>query len=209
MSQTMLQDKKNPILNNRYEILKELGSGHTSTVHLALDKRSDSYVALKIIKDDYITAELRNRDRVNDEMHVMKLLEHNGIVKIYDRSMQGVMLEPCGKMYGNVAFLVMEYVPGTILIDFVSEMSESAGLGEAVGRLFMTQLLDSIEYMHNQGIVHRDIKAENIIISNNFEAKLIDFGFASYENNDKLTNYCGTPAYMAPEIKKGLEQNGQ
>ena len=209
MSQTMLQEKKNPILNNRYEILKELGSGHTSTVHLALDKRSDSYVALKIIKDDYITAELRNRDRVNDEMHVMKLLEHNGIVKIYDRSMQGVMLEPCGNMYGNVAFLVMEYVPGTILIDFVSEMSESAGLGEAVGRLFMTQLLDSIEYMHNQGIVHRDIKAENIIISNNFEAKLIDFGFASYENNDKLTNYCGTPAYMAPEIKKGLEQNGQ
>ena len=178
-------------------------------MHLALDKRSDSYVALKIIKDDYITAELRNRDRVNDEMHVMKLLEHNGIVKIYDRSMQGVMLEPCGNMYGNVAFLVMEYVPGTILIDFVSEMSESAGLGEAVGRLFMTQLLDSIEYMHNQGIVHRDIKAENIIISNNFEAKLIDFGFASYENNDKLTNYCGTPAYMAPEIKKGLEQNGQ
>ena len=209
MSQTMLQEKKNSILNNRYEILKELGSGHTSTVHLALDKRSDSYVALKIIKDDYITAELRNRDRVNDEMHVMKLLEHNGIVKIYDRSMQGVMLEPCGNMYGNVAFLVMEYVPGTILIDFVSEMSESAGLGEAVGRLFMTQLLDSIEYMHNQGIVHRDIKAENIIISNNFEAKLIDFGFASYENNDKLTNYCGTPAYMAPEIKKGLEQNGQ
>ena len=203
------QEKKNSVLNNRYEILKELGSGHTSTVHLALDKRSDSYVALKIIKDDYITAELRNRDRVNDEMHVMKLLEHNGIVKIYDRSMQGVMIEPCGSMYGNVAFLVMEYVPGTILLDFVSEMSESAGLGEAVGRLFMTQLLDSIEYMHNQGIVHRDIKAENIIVSNNFEAKLIDFGFASYEDNDKLTNYCGTPAYMAPEIKKGLEQNGQ
>ena len=46
--------------------------------------------------------------------------------------------------------------------------------------------------MHNQGIVHRDIKAENIIVDKNFECKLIDFGFASYENNDKLSNYCGT-----------------
>ena len=63
--------------------------------------------------------------------------------------------------------------------------------------------------MHNQGIVHRDIKAENIMVDKNFECKLIDFGFASYEDNDKLSNYCGTPTYMAPEIKKGLEQNGQ
>ena len=170
MSQTMLQEKKNSVLNNRYEILKELGSGHTSTVHLALDKRSDSYVALKIIKDDYITAELRNRDRVNDEMHVMKLLEHNGIVKIYDRSMQGVMMEPCGSMYGNVAFLVMEYVPGTILLDFVSEMSESAGLGEAVrapgrterDRLSNTVKVDSVVSLEFDGFWHSLVPANGL-----------------------------------------------
>ena len=69
-------------------------------------------------------------------MHVMKLLEHNGIVKLYERSMQGVMLEPSGNMYGNVAFIVMEYVPGTILFDFVADLSDS-GLGEVTGRLFM------------------------------------------------------------------------
>ena len=56
--------------------------------------------------------------------------------------------------------------------------------------------------MHHQGIVHRDIKAENILVDEHMNLKLIDFGFASYQNNDKLENYLGTPAYMAPEIKK-------
>ena len=81
-------------------------------MHLALDKRSDSYVALKIIKAEYLTSELKNRSKVNDEMHVMKLLEHKGIVKLYDRGTQGVLLEPSGNMIGNIVYLVMEYVPG-------------------------------------------------------------------------------------------------
>jgi len=62
--------------------------------------------------------------------------------------------------------------------------------------------------MHNQGIVHRDIKAENIMIDEDMNIRLLDFGFASYQNNDQLTSYLGTPAYMAPEIKNGLEYKG-
>ena len=63
--------------------------------------------------------------------------------------------------------------------------------------------------MHNQGIVHRDIKAENIIIDEHMNVRLLDFGFASSQNNDELNCYCGTPAYMAPEIKKGLVYKGR
>ena len=118
------------------------------------------------------------------------------------------MLKPSGAVVGNIAYIVMELIRGQILFDLVATINEHEGLGEAAGRFFMTQFLETIEYMHNQGIVHRDLKAENIMIDDQMNIKILDFGFASYQNNDELTSYLGTPAYMAPEIRKGLEYKG-
>ena len=102
----------------------------------------------------------------------------------------------------------MEHIKGLNMFDFVATINEHEGLGEVVGKFFLTQILEALSYMHNQGIVHRDIKAENIVVDENMNIRLIDFGFASYENNDNLSNYLGTPAYMAPEIKKGIQYKG-
>jgi len=81
-------------------------------------------------------------------------------------------------------------------------------MGEDAGRFFLHQMLDSVEFMHNRRVVHRDLKLENILIDDNLNLKLADFGFACYKNIDTLKSYRGTMTYMAPEIKEGKQYKG-
>ena len=108
-------------------------------------------------------------------MHVMKLLEHNGIVKLYDRSMQGVMLEPSGNMYGNVAFLVMEYMIGG---DLKSLLSVYGYLEEEHAVFYFAECVLALKYLHSRGIVHRDIKPDNMLISQTGESSLTNFNIS-------------------------------
>ena len=70
-------------------------------------------------------------------------------------------------------------------------------------------MIEQLEYINNQGVVHRDIKLENILVDNNMNLKLADFGFATNKNIDKLTSFRGTQSYMAPEIRKNESYNGK
>lgn len=81
-------------------------------------------------------------------------------------------------------------------------------MGEDAGRFFLHQMLDSVDYMHQRSVVHRDLKLENILIDDNLSLKVADFGFACYKNIDKLNSYRGTMTYMAPEIKEGKQYKG-
>ena len=81
-------------------------------------------------------------------------------------------------------------------------------MGEDAGRFFLTQMLDSVDYMHTRKVVHRDLKLENILIDDNLNLKVADFGFACYKNIDALKSYRGTMTYMAPEIKEGKQYKG-
>ena len=94
----------------------------------------------------------------------------------------------------------MEYVEGGLLFDLCQNMG---AMGEEAGRFFLHQMLNSVEYMHNLRVVHRDLKLENILIDDNMNLKIADFGFACYKSIDTLTSYRGTMTYMAPEIKIG------
>lgn len=99
----------------------------------------------------------------------------------------------------------MEFVTGGLLFDTCQKLGN---MGEDVGRYFMHQMLETVEYMHSKQVVHRDLKLENILIDENMDLKVADFGFASYKNINSLSSYRGTMTYMAPEIKEGKVYDG-
>ena len=82
-------------------------------------------------------------------------------------------------------------------------------MGEDAGRYFMHQMIDALVYMQAKGVSHRDLKLENILVDENLNLKIADFGFATYKNVETLKSYRGTQTYMAPEIKEGKIYNGK
>jgi len=111
-----------------------------------------------------------------------------------------------GKTFNNRTYIVMEYVDGPLLFDIAKQMGS---LGEDLGRYFAKQLIDQLDYLNRQNIVHRDIKLENIIMDKNMNLKLADFGFATDEDVEVLSCFRGTQSYMAPEIRNGDLYNGK
>jgi len=117
----------------------------------------------------------------------------------------GQVVKPSGRVIDNLVYIIMEFVQGGLLFDLCQTMG---AMGEDAGRFFLTQLLDSLEYMHNKRVVHRDLKLENILIDDQLNLKIADFGFACYKSIDTLKSYRGTMTYMAPEIKEGKQYKG-
>lgn len=99
----------------------------------------------------------------------------------------------------------MEYVQGDLLFDFVKDFG---GIGEAKSKAIMSQLVHVLKYLRAMNVAHRDIKLENIMVTDQLQVKVADFGFAKAENCSKLRSYRGTKTYMAPEIKEGKKYDG-
>lgn len=93
----------------------------------------------------------------------------------------GQVVKPSGRVINNLVFIVMEYVAGGLLFDLCQTMG---AMGEDAGRFFMSQMVNSLDYMHNLRCVHRDLKLENILVDDSLNLKIADFGFACYKSID-------------------------
>jgi len=124
---------------------------------------------------------------------------------MYEYGDAGQVVKPSGRVIDSLVFIVMEFVQGGLLFDLCQTMG---AMGEDAGRFFLHQMLESVEFMHSRRVVHRDLKLENILIDDNLNLKLADFGFSCYKNIDTLNSYRGTMTYMAPEIKESKQYKG-
>jgi serine/threonine protein kinase len=132
-------------------------------------------------------------------------LKHENIVNIVGYGSDGTVVKPSGRKISNLVYIMLEYVSGGLLFDVCQTIG---GMGENGGRYFLSQMLDVLSYMHGKGVVHRDLKLENILVDDSMNLKVADFGFATFRKVHNLKSYRGTMTYMAPEIKEGKTYDG-
>ena len=166
---------------------------------------TENYAAIKILKEEFLRRDQDSILSVHNEITILKNLNHAGIISLYEYGDAGQVVKPSGRIIDNLVFIVMEFVQGGLLFDLCQTMG---AMGEDAGRFFLHQILDAMEYMHGKRVVHRDLKLENILVTDNLDLKVADFGFACYKSIDHLKSYRGTMTYMAPEIKENKEYKG-
>ena len=179
------------VLDGRYEILEEVGNGGMAVVYKAKDFDTDSIVAVKILREEYLDNEEFCR-RFRNESRAIALLNHPNIVKIFD-----VCNSP------SLQYIVMEYIDGISLKDYI-EQQRVIRVKEAVH--FTTQILRALMHAHSKGIVHRDIKPQNIMLLPNGRIKVTDFGIARLITSQTSTitdKAIGSVHYIAPEQARG------
>jgi len=119
---------------------------------------------------------------------------------------EGIVKKPSGREIKNLVYIILECVHGGLLFDLCQK---KGALGEDAGRYFLGQLIDVLGYMQSKKIAHRDLKLENILVDDQMNLKVADFGFATYKKINRLKSYRGTMTYMAPEIKEGKQYDGK
>jgi len=185
------------ILDGRYEIQEVLGVGGMAVVYRAYDNIDDRPVAVKILKDEFLANE-EFRRRFKNESKAIAMLSHPNIVKVYDVS------------YGDrLQYIVMEYVEGITLKEYI-EQRRVIPWKEAVH--FLTQMLRALQHAHDTGIVHRDVKPQNIMLLHSGNIKVTDFGIARFSRSETRTmseNAIGSVHYISPEQARGDLTDGK
>ncbi|KAL4226645.1 NUAK SNF1-like kinase 1 [Mactra antiquata] len=180
-------------LKNRFELKKTLGEGTYGKVKLAVERSSGKQFAIKYIRKSKIHDE-HDLNRIRREIKIMSSLNHPHIIKVNE------VFENKDKI-----ILVMECADGGELYDYINNNN----LTEKDARRIFRQIVSAIQYCHRLGIVHRDLKLENILLDRDNNAKIADFGLSNYYNySDKLKTFCGSPLYASPEIVSGQPYYG-
>ena len=178
------------LLDNRYEILEVLGTGGMAVVYKARCHRLNRFVAIKILKDDFLEDE-EFRRRFHSESQAVAMLSHPNIVSVYDVS-TSIMAD----------YIVMELIDGITLKQY---MEKKGVLNWKETLHFAIQIAKALEHAHSRGIVHRDIKPHNIMVLKNGSVKVTDFGIARMmsKGNTLTKEALGSVHYISPEQAKG------
>merc|ERR1719329_2133577 len=152
-SSTASSTKKHPIFNNEWEILSSLGEGNTSKVYKARNLKSGEFVALKLLREEFLTRDSSSIKSVEQEIQILQGLKHDNIVNILGYGSDGHVKKPSGREINNLVYI--------------------------------------------------------LLVDDNLNLKVADFGFATYKKINKLNSYRGTMTYMAPEIKEGKTYDGR
>lgn len=181
------------VLNERYEILEVVGSGGMATVYKAECKLLNRYVAVKVLKDS-LRYDLDLKEKFNKEAQAAAKLSHNNIVSIFD----------VGEIDG-LNYIVMEYIDGITLKEYISK---NKPINWMVARNIAIQIGLALEHAHANGIIHRDIKPHNILITKDNIIKVADFGIASAVSSEtvvagKNDSPMGSVHYISPEQARG------
>jgi serine/threonine-protein kinase len=178
-------------LDGRYEIKEIIGVGGMAVVYKAYDNIDDRIVAIKILKQELLENE-EFRRRFKNESKAIAVLSHPNIVKVYDVS------------FGDrLQYIVMEYIEGITLKEYI-EQQGYINWKDAVH--FLTQILRALQHAHDKGIIHRDIKPQNIMLLQNGTIKVTDFGIARFSRGDTKTlteSAIGSVHYISPEQARG------
>ena len=180
------------ILNNRYEIEELIGIGGMANVYKAKDTLTNRETVVKFLRDEHLSDPDLMR-RFKNESKAIALLSHPNIVKIYDFSFDG-----------DVQFIVMEYIDGITLKEYIERQS-ALHWKDVVH--FSVQILQALQHAHDKGIVHRDIKPQNIMLLEDGTIKVTDFGIARFARTEERTatdnKALGSVHYISPEQARG------
>lgn len=180
------------VLDKRYKILELVGVGGMACVLRAQDLVMNRIVAIKILNDEYNGNE-QAETRFIDESKAVAMLSHKNIVSIYDVA-----------IYPDIKYIVMEYLDGITLREY---LDNKGALPWNEACVYILQILRALEHAHSKGVIHRDIKPQNIILQKNGEIKVMDFGIAKLPTSASMTGdkAVGTVYYISPEQASGKE----
>uniref|UniRef100_A0A4W6E023 MAP/microtubule affinity-regulating kinase 3 n=1 Tax=Lates calcarifer TaxID=8187 RepID=A0A4W6E023_LATCA len=184
--------EEHPHIGN-YRLLKTIGKGNFAKVKLARHVLTGREVAVKIIDKTQLNP--TSLQKLFREVRIMKILNHPNIVKLFE------VIETEKTLY-----LVMEYASGGEVFDYLVAHGR---MKEKEARAKFRQIVSAVQYCHQRRIVHRDLKAENLLLDADMNIKIADFGFSNeFTVGSKLDTFCGSPPYAAPELFQGKKYDG-
>ncbi|XP_012285143.1 serine/threonine-protein kinase MARK2 isoform X14 [Orussus abietinus] len=177
----------------KYKLLKTIGKGNFAKVKLAKHIPTGKEVAIKIIDKTQLNP--GSLQKLFREVRIMKMLDHPNIVKLF----QVIETE-------KTLYLVMEYASGGEVFDYLVMHGR---MKEKEARAKFRQIVSAVQYCHQKKIIHRDLKAENLLLDSEMNIKIADFGFSNeFTPGNKLDTFCGSPPYAAPELFQGKKYDG-
>ena len=198
VGQTLASLGAGSVIGNRYEVLSVLGTGGMGVVLKARDRQLDDVVALKMLKGEALGQDPAALERFKQELKLARRIAHRYILRTYDYG-----------EYDNYYLISMEYVKGITLKHLIVQRGI---LPIKIALQISKQICSGLDAAHEKGIIHRDIKPQNILLESTGDVKIMDFGIASVADARGLTmtgTVMGTPDYMSPEQAQGASMDAR